>query len=387
MRIHIDENIPQGKEAFQAFGEVIPFPGRALKREDLAGTDALIVRSVTRVDSALLEGTPVAFVGTATIGTDHIDAMHLREKGIGFASAPGCNAQSVAEWALSALAWLVRHRGLSCEGKVLGLVGHGHVGQALETAAEALGLKVLRCDPPRAEAGHPGPYLDLTSLTQASDILSFHVPLTREGPHATLKMLDADWLSSIRKPITLLNACRGKIAEEAALLAGKRSGAVRHLVLDVFPDEPSISPALAAACDLMTPHVAGYSVQGKLRGTEKVLQAFLEHFRLESAAGTSGIAWPEPEEKDVRRWMGSGSGADASGQALLDILLGIYPIQEDDAALRRSLLDSDPVAQFDRLRKLYPRRFEASSFTFRDGEDKKNIWLSNRLRSLNVGLD
>jgi erythronate-4-phosphate dehydrogenase len=197
-------------------------------------------------------------------------------------------------------------------------------------------------------------------------------------------MIGIDWIQTLRKPIALLNACRGKIAVEAALLEGKNSGVLRNLVLDVFPDEPAISPALANACDLMTPHVAGYSVQGKLQGTEQVLQAFMEHFGLKKDSRHSGIEWPEPAEKNL--WQLKHANQ-SPPETLLDILLEIYPIEIDDRALRNSLDKPNPFGEFDRLRKHYPRRFEAKSFQYCDNNDKKNIWLQNHLLSLKVGLN
>ena len=195
MRIFIDENIPQGPEVFSAYGEVVTFPGRTLTREHLEEADVLLVRSITKVNAELLEGTPVKFVGTATIGVDHIDQDYLREKGIGFSAAPGCNARSVAEYFVAALLHLKMNHGVSLQGRTVGVVGYGNVGKQVAAIAPALGLKVLLCDPPLAEAGAPhpdGPFLPLDELVRQSDIVTMHTPLTKTGPHPTLKMLNSE---------------------------------------------------------------------------------------------------------------------------------------------------------------------------------------------------
>ena len=363
MRIWVDENIPQGRDAFGAHGEVISFAGRALSRRDLAAADALLVRSVTRVDAALLEGTPVRFVGSATIGTDHVDLEYLRARGIGFSAAPGSNANSVAEYLAAALAWLQVKKQWPLAGKVMGLVGYGHVGRLAARAAEAVGMTVLKCDPPlRAAAAVGAPvggreeFLDLEDLLARSDAISLHVPLTRDGPCPTYHLVNSDFFARLGRPITLINTCRGDVVREADLRAALEAGRVRHLVLDVFAGEPRIDPGLCAAADLITPHIAGYSLPGKLNGTAQVAAAFRAWFGL-------GRPWtparPPPENPDIDY---APFATRAEADFLYHCLARAYDINADDARLRAALASADPAAGFDRMRRHYPVRHEFAAY-------------------------
>src|SRR5690606_24276705 len=279
MRIWVDENIPQGKEAFAAHGEAVSFAGRGLSRSDIAAADALIVRSVTRVDAGPLEGTPVRVVGTATIGTDHVDQEFLRARGIGFSSAPGCNSHSVGDYVTAALTHLEFRKSFPLEGRTLGLIGYGHVGKQVALRAAALGLRILKCDPPLRDASDsPGQFSDLATLLAESDIISLHVPLAKGGPYPTLGLAGKDFFARLARPIVLINTCRGEVVREPDLLDAMDAGKIRHLVLDVFAGEPRIDQNLCARADLVTPHIAGYSVQGKLNGTAQIAEAFRRFF-------------------------------------------------------------------------------------------------------------
>lgn len=367
-----------GREAFSAHGEVTLFAGRGLRRTDLANADALIVRSVTRVDAALLEGTPVRFVGTATIGTDHIDQPWLRDRGIGFSSAPGCNANSVGEYLASGLTWLESERGFGLAGKTLGVIGYGHVGKRVEVKAAALGLRVLRNDPPLEEAARaagkdvPGFFSPLDLLLCECDILSLHVPLTADGPHRTRSLVDAGFFAKYARPIALFNTCRGEVIDETALRSARASGKIRHLVLDVFAGEPAPDPATCAAADLITPHIAGYSLPGKLNGTTQIASAFRAH---------SGFAdkwepvYPAPADAEL-------AYAGESDTAFIrKCIATVYDMAGDDARLRAALASADRGKGFDRLRREYPIRHEFSSFlvTRLPGEKRE---LRSRLQSL-----
>ena len=225
MQIFVDENIPQGREAFTPHGEVTLFHGRQLQADALKQADALIVRSITKVNKNLLEASPIQFVGTATIGTDHVDQAYLASRNIAFSSAPGCNANSVAEYVLSALSRLHVDQGFTWQQKTLGIVGYGHVGKKLAAKAKILGIRILLCDPPLQEAGlDHETYYDLSMLLEECDIISLHVPLTRTGAHPTLRMIHNENLSLIQKPLILFNSCRGEVIEEKALFEAKQKG-------------------------------------------------------------------------------------------------------------------------------------------------------------------
>jgi erythronate-4-phosphate dehydrogenase len=373
MRILVDENIPQGDTAFAPYGEVVRFHGRQLVAADLKGCRALIVRSITRVNAALLDesaGSEVGFVGTATIGTDHVDQAYLARRGIAFASAPGCNAKSVGDYVTAALLELHASAGLELDGATLGIVGYGHVGKQVKLRAEALGissgLKVMLCDPPLQEQGMDAvlgvTFHDLGTLLRECDVISLHVPLTRQGPHATLNMLNEAVLASVagergQRPLTVVNTCRGEVAEAAALIAGKRTGLLPRLVLDVFPGEPNPDAALWRACDLATPHIAGYSLQGKLGGTQQVLEAFCRHFGF-AAPGQREEPAPEHPVIDLTVLPREASLFEVARFAVRHA----YDLRGDDARLRQALSGNEPAKGFDRLRRDYPIRHEFTRF-------------------------
>ncbi len=359
MRILIDENIPQGYESFSPHGEVSLFHGRKLTRKDLDGVDALIIRSITRVDSALLEGTPVRFVGTATIGTEHVDLPYLASRGIHFTASPGCNAESVAQYVTAALLTLHIEQGVQLQGTTLGVIGYGNVGRRVAAKAEALGMRVLCNDPPLAnltQADTPT-FHPLDQLQDEADVISLHVPLNREGPHATANLVGPEFLERLSKPVILLNTCRGAVVDEAALMAAKRTGRVGPLVFDVFRNEPEISLELAAMAEIITPHIAGYSIHGKLNGTRKVLKAFRACFGFDPA---SDIKLPSPKYPIVECETPSFA---SSLELARHCVMQVYDIRADDRNLRDSLMQPDRMARFDGLRKTYGIRHEFEDFT------------------------
>jgi erythronate-4-phosphate dehydrogenase len=357
MRILVDENIPLGKEAFAAHGETVSFAGRGLSRGDMAAADALIVRSVTRVDAGLLEGTPVRFVGTATIGTDHVDQEYLRARGIGFSSAPGCNSHSVGDYVAAALTHLEYRKSFSLVGRTLGLVGYGHVGKQVARRAAALGLRVLKCDPPLRDAsGSPGEFSDLGALLVESDIVSLHVPLVRNGPYPTLGLAGKDFFARLSRPIVLINTCRGDVVREPDLLAALDAGRIRHLVLDVFDGEPRIDQGLCARADLITPHVAGYSLLGKLNGTAQIAEAFRRFFGF----GDRWVPEPPGPARPIIDYAGFPAASDTAFSH--HCVAAAYDILADDARLRQSFREADPGKAFDRQRRDYPIRHEFPAF-------------------------
>jgi erythronate-4-phosphate dehydrogenase len=387
MKIFVDENIPMGREAFQDHGEVATFAGRSLSRADLAdaSADALIVRSITKVNADLLSGTPIRFVGTATIGTDHVDQAYLRKQGIGFSSAPGCNANSVGEYVSAALTRLEVEKGFALEGRVLGIIGYGHVGKNLARKAAALGLRVLKCDPPlkdlaKQSGGNPEEFAGLDDLLAESDIISLHVPLVKSGPHPTLGMVDAGFFARLKRPIVLLNTCRGEVIVERDLLAAQKAGSIRHLILDVFAGEPRIDASLCSLADIVTPHIAGYSLLGKLNGTSQIAEAFRKHFGFTSVWKP---AYPGPAHPEIRY-----PASDALDERQVSdaafrhgCIAAAYDILADDRRLRESLSEEDPGKAFDRLRRDYPIRHEFAGFRILGVPEEKRE-LRSRLGAL-----
>ncbi|WP_262460277.1 4-phosphoerythronate dehydrogenase [Alloalcanivorax balearicus] len=346
IRIVADENMP-GLAPFEALGTVRRVDGRRLTRIDLADTEVLLVRSVTRVDRVLLEGTPVRFVGSATIGTDHVDRAALKAMGVAFAHAPGCNARAVAEYVLQALLLACREQGRTLRDSSVGIVGLGNVGSRVAQWLSALGVTVLACDPPlqRAGADTVVPLTDLDTVL-AADLVTLHVPLTRQGPDATFHMLDRERLLRLGPRQTLLSTCRGAVIDNQALRERLADANAPLVLLDVWEGEPRIDAGLLARVRLGSPHVAGYSVEGKWLGTTMLHQAF-RLWRGESA-GVPVMDGERPiQEHPV-----------ADEDDLLALLQRAYRIDDDDRRLRASVDETDPGRAFDALRRDYPPRHE-----------------------------
>ncbi|HCL42231.1 MAG TPA: 4-phosphoerythronate dehydrogenase, partial [Pseudomonas sp.] len=259
MHIVADENIPLLDAFFAPLGRITRLPGRQISHQDLTDADALIVRSVTRVDPQLLAGTPVRFVGTCTIGTDHLDLPGLAAAGVTVASAPGCNARGVVEYVLSCLLTLSERTGLDWRTRRVGIVGVGEVGGRLAQTLTALGVECLLCDPPRAARGEGG-FAPLDQLLTECDVISCHVPLTRTGADATWHLLDAGRLVALRPGAWLINSSRGPVIDNHALKAVLAERADLQVALDVWEQEPQVDCALLQRCALGTPHIAGYSL-------------------------------------------------------------------------------------------------------------------------------
>ncbi len=349
MRILADENIPLLDEFFAEFGEIERMPGRAFDRDAVARADVLLVRSVTQANRALLEGSKVRFVGTCTIGTDHLDLDYFAEQNIGWASAPGCNARGVVDYVLGSLLSLAEVSGADLTQRVYGVVGAGQVGGRLVDVLRGLGWQVLVCDPPR-QAAEGGDYVSLDDIIQRCNVISLHTPLIPSTRH----LLNAERLSQLKTGAWLINASRGAVVDNAALreLLLKRDDL--EAVLDVWEGEPQVDPELAELCLLATPHIAGYSLDGKLRGTAQIYQAFCAHFKLEPRVELDDLLPPY--------WL-TEFGLDATASvpvALGALCRAIYDPRRDDADFRRSLVGSAAArkAAFDALRKHYPARRE-----------------------------
>lgn len=282
MKLVVDANIPASERCFGQFGALTRAPGREINAAHLEGADVLIVRSITQVNEALLANSPVRFIGTCTIGTDHIDKAHLAQRDIAFASAPGCNAEAVVDYVLSSLLTLAERDGWSLSERTVGIVGVGNVGSRLQARLTAMGVATLACDPPkaavkRAEVESEEGFLSLDALIERCDVLCLHTPLTREGPHATYQLLNAQRIGELAPGCVLLNAGRGDCVDGLALrsrLAGKGDISA---ILDVWEEEPEIDAGLRDLVSLATPHIAGHSLDGKLRGTWMIQQALARH--------------------------------------------------------------------------------------------------------------
>jgi erythronate-4-phosphate dehydrogenase len=353
MKILADVNILFAKEAFGQFGEVITVEGRDITRERLKDIDALLVRSVTPVNRDLLDGTSVKFVASATTGTDHVDLAYLRDSHRGFAHAPGSNANSVAEYVVAALLYCAEKRDTKLEGKTLGIVGVGDVGTRVLYLGRALGMRCLLNDPPKKALSGSDLYLPLTAVLKESDVVTIHVPLTMKGPDATYRMVSAEFISSMKEGSFFVNTSRGDVLHEPSLIsARKRLGCV---VLDVWNNEPEPDPGTIAVCDLATPHIAGYSYDGKVSGTEMIYDAacaFFSHQR----------KWRPPSacDDDQPKQIALNDEVDPLAKAVLKA----YPILKDDSLFRKIvLLDASRRGEyFGAVRSNYSRRLEFKNY-------------------------
>lgn len=349
MKIVADDRIPFLRGVLEPFAEVVYLPGARIAPADVADADALIVRTRTRCDAALLRGSRVRSVATATIGFDHLDTAALDALGIAWSNAPGCNARSVQNYIASALA----ATGTSLRGRTLGVVGVGHVGTLVAAAGEALGMRVLRNDPPRAEAEGAAGFVELPELLAASDIVTLHVPLERGGRHPTVHLANREFFRGMRPGAWFFNSCRGEAVEPDAFLEAKRSGRVALALMDVWPGEPAIDPELLAAVDFATPHIAGYSVDGKANGTAAAVRFTAKTLGIPERIGFTVAELPPPVYAPEIVIAPGASPDEAVRQAILHA----YDIRRDTEALR-----ADPGA-FEQLRGSYWKRREFPAYT------------------------
>ena len=351
MKILVDENMPYARELFSRLVEVKAVPGRPIPVAELDDADALMVRSVTKVNEALLGGKSIKFVGTATAGTDHVDKAWLKQAGVGFSAAPGCNAIAVVEYVFSALLMLAERDGFALSDRTVGIVGVGNVGARLQARLEALGIRTLLCDPPRADRGDEGDFRSLDELVQEADILTFHTPLYKEGPYKTLHLADEALIGRLKPGTILINACRGPVVDNTALLARLNAGQSLSVVLDVWEGEPDLNVALLEKIDIGTSHIAGYTLEGKARGTTQVFEAYSTFIGRAQKVALDTLL-PAPEFGRITLH------GPLDQPTLKRLAHLVYDVRRDDAPLRKV---AGIPGEFDKLRKNYLERREWSS--------------------------
>jgi erythronate-4-phosphate dehydrogenase len=347
MQIVADENIPQVSSAFQAFGSVTTLNGRAITAADCSEADLLLVRSVTTVDESLLAHSRVQFVASATSGCNHIDLDYLSSRNIGFAHAPGSNAQSVADYVIAAICFWAVHEDKLLTGLSIGIVGYGHVGRALHKCCSAMGISCVINDPPLTDLGHSG----LSSLDEAlsCDIVSLHVPLIRQGPHTTTTLINSTRIAALSSRTLFINTSRGEVVEEDALLWRMQTRADLSVVMDVWENEPDISKAMLSFTMLGTAHIAGYSLNAKQRGTQMIYKAYCHYKGCEPS--WSPMLATEPVNN---------ISLTDKDHTLAARVLHAYDIAADSDRLKAVLFDEQIslTTYFDELRRTYPTRFE-----------------------------
>ncbi len=359
MRIVVDQRIPFVEEAFGAFGEVVKFDSRAIDSAAVKDADALLVRSETKVDAKLLEGSKVRFVGTATIGTDHVDAGYLKRSGIVFASAPGCNSNAVVQYVYSALFTVAEREGFKLRGKTLGVVGVGNIGSKIVRVGKKLGMKVLQNDPPLARASGDPRFLQLDDLMDA-DFITVHVPYTKTGTDPTHHLFDAKRLSMMKEGSVLINSSRGAVVDSRALRSALATGRPGKSVLDVWEKEPNIDIELLAKCAIGTQHIAGYSIDGKVNATKMIYEAFCSHFAKQKTWDAAAAIKP-PAEPEMR----VAPDYDDAESVISNLVRKCYDITKDDESLRKiaGLGQEERGQYFKGLRGKYVFRYEFSNMT------------------------
>lgn len=362
MKIICDENISFAEAAFKQFGKVELLHGRKINNAALKNADALIVRSITQVNQALLENTNVKFVGTATIGTDHIDIDYLNKKNIKFADAAGCNSDAVAEYFFTALFRILVDKNISLKNKSIGVIGVGNIGSRIVKLAKTVGLEVIMNDPPLQRKTNGKNYASLEEALQA-DIITFHVPLTFEGKDKTFHLLDQKKIKSIKDGCILINASRGPVVENtglSSLIDKKRL----NVVLDVWEHEPEVDIDLLNQTLIATPHIAGYSLEGKVNGTYLIYKNLCS-FLGDTPAWQPTLAVPENSVIAVKDIY--------SIEQTLDFIFSkVYPILHDDKKMRHlNELDlAKRQSYFDLMRKEYPYRREFNNYSVKTSHKK-----------------
>jgi len=368
MKILVDENMPYAEDLFGQFGEVLLTSGRNITPEMLVDIDLLLVRSVTQVNQQLLsQAKQLKFVGTATIGTDHLDIDYLSNNKIQYSSAPGCNRFAVAEYVLSSILSLSHLHKFDINNKSIAIIGAGNTGSALEDKLKAIGIQPLLCDPLLQQAGDPRTFVDTESALKA-DIISLHVPINKTGPYQTHHLIDEAQLNKLSPQQILINACRGSVINNQALLKIKQAGLGPIMVLDVWEPEPNFNQDLLPYITLATPHIAGYSLEGKARGTWQLYKTIAKLFNLEANTSLGSLL----PASDIQTLKLNGSSTKHVWQTVLPL---IYNINDDDKLFRSHAIKS---GGFDKLRKTYKQRREYSSLcidlTNTMSPDLKNIF-------------
>jgi len=369
MKIIIDEKIPFIRGAFERWADVIYAPGRSIDPRMVADADALIVRTRTKCNASLLEGSSVRIVASATIGFDHIDTAWLEQNGIRWANAPGCNSGSVMQYITSLLFFLAKKHSFDPGSMTLGIVGVGNVGSKVARAASAIGMRIMLNDPPRqrleegtglpAMAGRGGTqFHPLRKILTDCDIITLHVPLTLEGDDKTFHLIDRDILSRIGRQKIIINSSRGEVVDNLALRETLKSGRLRGAALDVWEGEPAADPQLIDLADIATPHIAGYSVDGKANATVSSVRAVAAELGL-PMNDWAPAELPQPAMPLIDL---TGKGGAAPVELVAQAVKHTYPVEEDD------LLFRNDRENFEYLRDNYRIRREFSSYRVRTND-------------------
>jgi len=354
MKIVIDNKIPYIKGTFEPYAKVVYLPGKLTTRDAVKDADALITRTRTICNREMLEGSKVKFIASATIGFDHIDTDYCKTAGIEWTNAPGCNAGSVNQYISSALCSYSRRNGYLLRGKTIGIVGVGQVGSRVAKTCEILGMEVLLNDPPRQRTEGSRQFVSLKTIQEQADIITFHVPLNMEGIDRTYHMVDTEFLDGLNRQVLMINTCRGEVFESKAVYNAKTSGDLEGIIIDCWENEPVPDPGLLNLVDYATPHIAGYSKDGKAMGTQMSVRAVSRYF------GLGMDDWkPTGVEPPLNPLIELEGSQRSDEKSLAHAILSTYEIERDDRAFRHN------PQLFEQLRGDYPVRREFASYTVR----------------------
>ena len=352
MKIIIDDKIPYIHGAFEGVAEVVYLPGSKTTPEIVKDADAIVTRTRTICNEKLLAGSSVKFIATATIGYDHIDTDYCDAAGIKWTNAPGCNSKSVEQYIASTLMVLAEQKNLKLNELCIGVVGVGNVGSKVARICELFGMKILLNDPPRERAEGSAEFVSLRHVMDEADVITLHVPLNMKGEDATFHLGNESFFSGLKKKPILINSCRGEVVETLAVKAALKSGQISEFVCDCWENEPEIDLELLAMTEIATPHIAGYSKDGKATGTEMSVHAISQFFGLELESWhPSGVEQPISPVFEL-----DGTGV-SEQEIIAKAILHTYDIRNDDQDFRKN------TAKFEQLRGDYPTRREFPAFT------------------------
>lgn len=364
MKIVADNGIPFLKGIPETFSEVKYVLTSEFTHENIKDADILIVRSSNKCTRKLLEGTNVKFIATTTIGFDHIDIDYCKEVGIKWTNCPGCNAVSVSQYVLSALIELSHKKNFSLKDKTFGIVGVGNVGKQVERLYQAYELKYLKCDPPRAEAEGKNDFVDLNTIAENCDVISFHVPLEKNGKHPTYHLANESFFHSLKKKPYFINVARGAVHDTQALLNAKKNGLIEEMVIDCWENEPNISLPLLQETIIATPHIAGFSADGKANGSRMCLEAIAReyHIEIENLDNRTQPAPPLHPVIDLNSF---------SGSRIDNTVLTTLSLLNEDKKLRQT----PDAFEYQRTHYKNPREFQA--YTIINATEKEKTILKN----------
>ncbi|MDR2042008.1 MAG: 4-phosphoerythronate dehydrogenase [Tannerella sp.] len=374
LKVVADDKIPFLRGVLEPYAEVVYLPGAEITRDEVADADALFTRTRTKCNAALLKGSRVRLVATATIGYDHIDTAWCEAHGIRWVNAPGCNSSSVQQYIAAVLVTLAKEQRRSLRETTLGVIGAGHVGSKVAQAGARLGMRILLNDPPRADREGPEAFTPLDQLLAQSDIVTCHTPLTRQEPYPTYHLASDSFFERMKTGAVFINSSRGAVVDSAAL---KRAGQTKlsDFVLDVWEGEPAIDPALLEMAFVGTPHIAGYSSDGKANGTAACIREWRRFFGVNALADWYPATIPPPPHPVTFTVDGKGKTPE---EVFYEAITHTYPVREDSGRLKHS------PATFEEQRGNYWTRREFGCYTLRLNGASEDV--ANGLRELGFNI-